>query len=529
MKRVKFLRTTMDKSSPTDPAAPLPQETRSPDYRQLFNLVPQAIALARVPLHRLEIFNDRFCELTGYTAEEIQGRTVTELELYARDSRARLIEALERAGTLSNWELSLKVRGDRIINTAVFARQVRIGEHDYHYLAFTDETDRRRIESHLQQTQKMEALGTMVAGMAHEINNPINLITFNINLLDKVWRDVLPILEQTDKADPQRKYGGLSYRFLAGNIGQMHHDMGIAATRISKIITDLKNFSKRTEITDIEPVQINEAVENALRLAQPSIKTAGVAVNLSLSDRLPRIMGNQHNIEQIILNLVLNAVQAIDHNNGRIDIRTGYDNGDDRIFLHVRDNGRGIAPSIENKIFDPFVTDRLHEGGTGLGLAVTYSLTKAHDGDIQFETRAKRGTVFKVSFPSKRKSRGARILIVDDEKWNRELLITTLTQERDYIVDEAANGVEACIKLGSYQPDMLILDMFMPHMDGLEVCRTIRNTPELAGMVVLLTTGFPGHPKLDEAAELGFTNVFFKPIKMEDLLRRVDALLSPGL
>jgi CheY-like chemotaxis protein len=222
-------------------------------------------------------------------------------------------------------------------------------------------------------------------------------------------------------------------------------------------------------------------------------------------------------------------VQAIDHGDGRIVIHTGYDSEDDRIFLEVRDNGRGIAPSIENKIFDPFVTDRLHEGGTGLGLAVTYSLTKAHDGDIRFESRAKHGTVFKVSFPPKRKTRGARILIVDDEKWNRELLMTTLTRERDYMVDEAANGVEACIKLGSYRPDMLILDMFMPHMDGLEVCRTIRNTPELAGMVVLLTTGFPGHPKLDEAADLGFTNVFFKPIKMEDLLRKVDALLSPGI
>ena len=499
------------------------------DYRYLFNLVPQAIALADVASHRFEIFNDRFCQLTGYTGDEIQGKTATALELYAEDSKARLIEAVEGTGTLSNWELSLKARGDRIIKTSVFAKRVDIDGRNYHYLVFTDETDRKRIESHLQQTQKMEALGTMVAGMAHEINNPINLITFNINLLDKVWRDVLPILEQSDRAEPQRKYGGLSFRFLTGNIGQMHHDMGIAATRISKIITDLKNFAKKTEITDIEPVQINRAVNNALRLAQPSINTAGVSVNLQLNEDLPRIMGNQHNIEQIILNLVLNAVQAIAHADGRIDIQTGYDTRNDRIYLHVRDNGRGIAPSIENKIFDPFVTDRLHEGGTGLGLAVTYSLTKAHDGDIHFETRAKQGTVFKVAFPPKRKPRGAKILIVDDEKWNREVLMTTLNRERSYMVDEASNGVEACIKLGSYRPDLLILDMFMPHMDGLEVCRTIRNTPELAGMRVLLTTGFPGHPKLDEAAQLGFSNVFFKPIKMDDLLRKVDDLLASGV
>lgn len=515
----------MHDETPGD-GTPIRLHGEASDFGQLFNLVPQAIALADAQIHRLVVVNDSFCELSGYTRAELLGQTHTALALYSEDSRKRLTEALERSDTVNGWELSLKTKDDETRNASVFARRIRMAGRDLSYLVFVDETDRRRLESHLQQTQKMEALGTMVAGIAHEINNPVNLITFNIDLLKKVWRDVLPVLEAADPKHGQRKYGGLTCRFLADNVDQLHHDMYMAAGHISKIVTDLKNFSKKEEITDTAPLSLNEAVKNALRLAQPAVKASGIGVALQLADRLPLMVGNLHNIEQIILNLVLNAIQATESATGRIRIQTGQDPGENHIWLSVADNGRGIAPSIRDKIFDPFVTDRLNAGGTGLGLAVTYSLTRAHGGEIHFETNAGAGTVFTVSFPVKRRPRGSRILVVDDEKWIREFLTATLTQDRPYRVDEAANGVEACIKLGAYRPDLLILDMFMPHMDGLEVCRTIRKTPELSAMQVLLSTGFPGHPKLEEAAQLGFTEVFFKPIKIEEFLDKVDRVLG---
>ena len=110
----------------------------------------------------------------------------------------------------------------------------------------------------------------------------------------------------------------------------------------------------------------------------------------------------------------------------------------------------------------------------------------------------------------------------------RQILMEALAFPRCYLLEEAANGIEASIRLGTYRPDLLILDVFMPEMDGLEVCRHIRAEPALAGMKVIITTGFPGHPKLDELAALGFTHVLAKPFDIPVLLRMARELLDPA-
>jgi CheY-like chemotaxis protein len=258
-------------------------------------------------------------------------------------------------------------------------------------------------------------------------------------------------------------------------------------------------------------------VKNALRLAQTTLRTSGVQVDLELADDLPALEGNQQSIEQIVLNIVINAVQAIDHDRGRIRIETGYRLKDGRLFVHISDNGRGISNQIAEKIFLPFVTDKLASGGTGLGLSVSYNLVKAHDGEIKFDSREGGGAQFSVYFPTQTQRRLAKVLVVDDDQMVRRLLIEALSMTRNYLIEEASNGIEASIKLGTYRPDMLILDIFMPEMDGLEVCRNIKAEPELAEMKVVITTGYPSHPKLDEVAALGYTDVFFKPFDLKSL------------
>ena len=382
------------------------------------------------------------------------------------------------------------------------------------------------IQPQLQQAQKMETLGTLVAGVAHEINNPINLIMYNLPLLEKIWLDFLPILMERKQREPERKFGGLTYDFLADNLDQLVADMEMAARRIAKTVSDLKNYSRQSNVAEKVSLQVNSAVKNALRLAQSTLRKSDVNIKLKLADDLPDIEGNLQSIEQIILNITINAIHALNHNRGEIQIATGLRIKDGMVYIRITDNGRGISPAIADKIFLPFVTDKQSEGGTGLGLSVTYSLVKAHDGEIDFETSRDRGTSFNIYLPTPLKHQAAKILVVDDDDAIRQILIEALTMDRKYLVEEASNGIEGSIKLGTYRPDLLILDIFMPEMDGLEVCRNICSEPELSDLKVIITTGHPNHPKLDEVVKLGFTNILSKPFDLLDLVKDVETILG---
>ena len=388
------------------------------------------------------------------------------------------------------------------------------------------EKDLREIQPQLQQAQKMETLGTLVAGVAHEINNPINLMLYNIPLLKKIWVDLLPILMERKQIEPERKFGGFAYDFLTDNLDQLVADMEMAAHRIAKTVSDLKNYSRQSNVAEKMPLQVNSAVKNALRLAQSTLRKSDVNIKLNLADDLPDIEGNLQSIEQIVLNITINAIQAVNHNRGEIEIKTGLRIKDGMVYIRITDNGRGISPAIADKIFLPFVTDKQSEGGTGLGLSVTYSLVKANDGVIDFETSRDRGTSFNVYLPTLLKRRAAKILVVDDDDAIRQILIEALTMDRQYLVEEASNGIEASIKLGTYRPDLLILDIFMPEMDGLEVCRNICSEPELSNLKVIITTGHPDHPKLDEVVKLGFTNILSKPFDLLNLVKDIETILG---
>jgi signal transduction histidine kinase len=388
------------------------------------------------------------------------------------------------------------------------------------------EKELRKCQDQLVQSQKMEALGTLVAGVAHEINNPINLIMYNTRLLKKIWKDFLPLLQQRAGRYPQEKYGGLRLDFLEENMPQMITDVDLAANRVAKTVTDLKNFARQTNIAEKIPVQLNDAVKNALRLVQTSLRNSGVTMDCRTEENLPLMEGNLQSIEQILINIVINAVQAIDHDAGRIEIRTGVHPTDGRLFVTIADNGKGIDPAVSDKLFVPFVTDKHDQGGTGLGLSVSYNLLKAHRGDIEYESRQGAGSTFRLYFPAMAGDEKPKILLVDDDPAIRRLLTRALTSQSAYAVDEAHNGTEACIKLGIYRPALLILDVFMPDMDGVEVCRAIVRDPQLADVKVLITTGYPGHTKLKEVKDLGFDDIVSKPFKLPDLLGRIDKILT---
>lgn len=388
-----------------------------------------------------------------------------------------------------------------------------------------DISEQKRIEKHLFQAQKMDALGTLVAGAAHEINNPINLMLFNLPLFEKMWRDLMPLLDCLPDQLKNKKFGGLKYSFISQHMMRLISDMQMASSRVARIVAGLKQFSRKSSPAEKSKVQVNTAVENAARLAASTLSKSQARLEMALTPNLPLVYANLQNLEQIVLNLMINAVQSIEHQKGRVLIKTGWRSQDQSVTIEVTDNGRGINPAVVEKIFDPFVTDRQAEGGTGLGLSVTYSLVKAHNGEIFFESKLGQGTTFTVMLPIADWQKPNRIMVVDDDAAFRALLIQVLSRKTYCEVEGYANGAEALIRLGSYPPDLLVLDMFMPEIDGLGVCRAIKNELGLELMKVIIVTGFPDHPNITAARKLGFEQILVKPINMDTFLDYVNESL----
>jgi CheY-like chemotaxis protein len=385
-------------------------------------------------------------------------------------------------------------------------------------------SDKRHIPFY--QAQKMEALGTLVAGMAHEINNPISLIMFNLPVLRRVWMDVLPVIQQAAEDTGPRKFGGFSLDYLQTQFMQLVDDMDMAASRVSKIVRDLKNFSRQAHVSEKEPVQLNDAVRNAVRLARATIEKSGVALSLQLQEELPSILGNLPSIEQIILNILINAAQAIEGENGKIALLTGQKDDGSEVFVAVRDNGCGVSPAIADKMFDPFVTDKQKRGGSGLGLAVSYSIAQAHGGTISYTPAEGGGTTFTVWLPAGRERACKRVLVVDDDALVRKLIQQLLSKSGRYKVEEAVSGIDGLLRIGTQTPDLLILDLKMPGMNGLEVCRAVRRNTQLADMKVLITTGHPNHPDLEEIRGMGYTDCFIKPVRVKTFHEVVDRIMA---
>jgi CheY-like chemotaxis protein/two-component sensor histidine kinase len=365
-----------------------------------------------------------------------------------------------------------------------------------------------------------------VAGVAHEINNPINLLLFNLPLLEKMWQDLLPLLTEHARNTPDHKIGGLPPEFIKQNLPRLISDMEMAANRVARIVSGLKGFARKSNPAEKWDVQVNLAVKNAARLADATVKKSKTVLELDLAADLPLIQANLQNLEQIVLNLIINALQSIGHEKGSVRIATELCQKDQNIVITVADNGRGINPVVAENIFDPFVTDRQAAGGTGLGLSVTYNLVKAHNGDIYFSTKPEKGTLFTVVLPIDSKRIPNKIMVVDDDSDFRGMIVRALNRNVNCVVEDFANGAEALIRMGSHPPNLLVLDMFMPEMDGLGVCRAIKSELGLELMKVIIVTGFPDHPNLYEAARMGFSQILTKPLAMEEFIGAVRENLN---
>ena len=262
---------------------------------------------------------------------------------------------------------------------------------------YRDITKEKEIEQQLLQADKMASLGLLVSGIGHEINNPNQFIKGNVKIVKQALEDLLPIVDKYYETHPELKIARLPYSFLREHIMILVNDMARGSERIKNIVESLKRFARHDEGLLIDTVDINTIINESARLIHKQVnKTA--SIHLDFEENIPTFIGNSQKIEQIIINLVINASQAMeDGKKGNIWIRTFQK--EKHILVEIQDDAGGIKEKDLKKIFDPFFTTKRNKGGTGLGLSIVYRIIEEHGGSILVDSKVNEGTKFTIRFP----------------------------------------------------------------------------------------------------------------------------------
>jgi len=358
----------------------------------------------------LTFFNNALVRFSGYPKEELMGmnnrRFMTE---EAAKKMFQVSNEVYRTGEPANpfdWEMIGKDGTKRFIETSVSPIQDSKGKPIGFRGIARDVTDRRRIEEQdkihqqqLMQAGKMVALGTLVSSVAHEINNPNNFIMLNTPLLSEAWKSAMPILDEYYERNGDFVIGGMKYTELCDNIPILFSGISDGAKRIKQIVEDLKDFIRR-DASDIKQfVDMNAVIKSALSLLSNTIMKSTSYFSVAYGKNLPVLKGNFQRFEQVIINLVQNACQALPDNRKGIFVSTSYDEKRRSILVSVEDEGTGIPSERLAHITDPFYTTKSDSGGLGLGLSISSRIVKEHGGTLTFTSESGKGTRAEIVLP----------------------------------------------------------------------------------------------------------------------------------
>jgi PAS domain S-box-containing protein len=381
---------------------------------------------------------------------------------------------------------------------------------------YRDLTQQRMIQTKLVQTEKMAALGQLVSGIAHELNNPLTSIMGYAQLL------LSRRLREDRFSDAEKIYQ--------------------EAERARRLVKNLLLFARETK-PERRLVDLNEIVERTLALRSYELKVENISVELHLDPDLPRTAADAHQLQQVVLNLIVNAEQALQHarGSGRIWIQTRRAPGN-RVALVVADDGPGIPPGLASRIFDPFFTTKPLGVGTGLGLSIAYGIVQEHGGDISVESQPGQGATFVVELPvvapaaqpppaqaparpPHRARPGRRILVVEDEPTVAQLVVDVLS-EQGHQVEAVLDSQEGLYRLSQQDYDLVICDLRMPRLDGRGFYEALVRAGSPAHKRLFFITGDTLAPRTLEFLEKHQIPYLAKPFLVEELTLAVNRLLA---
>jgi PAS domain S-box-containing protein len=323
---------------------------------------------------RIESWNSAMERLYGLSRTEAVGKRLD--DIFPSELMAKLREAQESRHALSLYKFHLHTTDDRdlVVNLSLTPLVGKDGQVMGRLLIVNDLTERVSLEDQLAQAEKLSSIGLLAAGIAHEVNTPLAVIASQTQILMRQM-----------PADDSR------VKTLEKIIKQ--------SFRASEIVNSLLKFS-RVSGSEYDELDLNKVIRETLSLVEPMLKASKVSLNLQLASDLPAMYGNYGKVQQVFMNLIVNARDAMPRG-GELTLATETENSTVRV--EVSDNGVGIAPDHLSRIFDPFFTTKSTGRGTGLGLAVTYGIIREHSGTVQVSSRLGGGTTFRLEFPTARK------------------------------------------------------------------------------------------------------------------------------
>jgi len=277
------------------------------------------------------------------------------------------------------------------------------------YCSFRDVTDRirmeertRDIQAKLIQTNKMTSLGLLVSGVAHEINNPNNFVMANSELLAKIWKDSLTVMTEYSEEHQEDDFyvGGIPFRELPHHAQLLLDGIVDGSRRVDEIVSKLKMFARQERNQPQREVDVNQVVRSAVSLLRHELIKFTDRFHLELSRELPPVIGHGQQLGQVIINLLMNACQALPEKQSGIWLTTGFDPERGVVIIAVRDEGCGMSRENSQRIMEPFFTTKLDSGGTGLGLSISESIVKEHGGLLEYSSEPGSGTTFTVRLPA---------------------------------------------------------------------------------------------------------------------------------
>jgi PAS domain S-box-containing protein len=429
-------------------------------------------------------------EITGYTPAQFRGNPTFWQDHIHPDDQKEILSELKSATRKGTYQFEYRFQAAdgsyrwfsdhrRLIRPSTRSRSYMVG-------TWQDITEDRRIrqegELRLQQmiqSHKLKALGEVVTGVAHEINNPVSFIANNIPLLEEMWTAVEPILASDGASHPDWGDKGISYVEVCTNMKEIIEEFKIASQRIKRVIAGLKEFARTDETVQMKPFQIEEVIQGVMIIVGAQVRKTVPRIDRYIDNNLPPIQGHFQKIEQVIANLLINAHQSITPDRkGRIIITARNIERLKAILIEIEDNGIGMESEVLDHIFEPFFTTRRDREGTGLGLSISYGLVKEHRGIIGVLSRPGLGSRFSVYLPLDTKGqidiRPAILCCDSDAAYLNEIKVGFVD-----VIDWCCGSNDTPEDVIAYleehpEVDIFISEIKLPAMNGWELLKKVK-------------------------------------------------------